>query len=70
MTMAKKEFALLRRTHPTLKGGKVVDETQEFQVEVMARAKGYAMVRRPGAMPFVEREKDLHSLPVEIKKGD
>ena len=32
---------------------------EAMQVRVMARAEGYAMVRRKGAAPFVVSEKDL-----------
>ena len=34
-------------------------KTSQLEVEVMAIAKGYAMVRRSGCMPFVCRAKDL-----------
>ena len=68
--MKKKEFAILLRTRPAINSnGKLTTVIVEINVEVMARAKGYAMVRRPGSMPFVEPEKYLHSLPVEIKPG-
>lgn len=33
-----------------------------FEVKVMAIADGYAMVRRPGRMPFVCRDSDLTEL--------
>jgi hypothetical protein len=41
------------------KDGKVVYETEEREVRVMAIAEGYAMVRRKGAMPYVCNLKEL-----------
>lgn len=37
-------------------------EKCSFEVKVMARADGYAMVRRPGCIPFVCRDSDLSEL--------
>lgn len=34
----------------------------DSEVVVMARVDGYAMCRRPGALPFVVREKDLRPI--------
>ncbi len=34
-----------------------------FAVRVMARAEGYAMVRRHGCMPFIVPEKELTTIP-------
>ncbi len=36
-----------------------VEKTEEWEVEVMAIAKKYAMVRRKGCMPFVASIKEL-----------
>tara|TARA_R110000744_G_scaffold300691_1_gene409826 strand:+ start:52 stop:216 length:165 start_codon:yes stop_codon:yes gene_type:complete len=47
--MAKREFFMCHPMH--------WDEAGE--VRVMARADGYAMVRRKGCMPFAVSEKDL-----------
>lgn len=57
--MPKKQLAVLRRTVPDLQDGKIVKKPEEFEVEVMAVASGYAMVRRKGCMPFVEPSKNL-----------
>lgn len=58
--MAKREMAVHTRCTPTrIVKGKWETETTHFTVEVMARASGYAMVRRKGCMPFVSSEKDL-----------
>lgn len=40
-----------------------------FVVRVMARAEGYAMVRRPRAMPFVLKESDLQPVTLQAVKG-
>ena len=58
-----KEFAKLTRERLIVIGGKFVTEPESFRVRVMARAEGYAMVRRPGAMPFVVSEKNLTTPP-------
>lgn len=56
----KREIAIHTRQVPVaFKGGIWLYETQEFEVRVMARADGYAMVRRPRAMPFVCQEDSL-----------
>jgi hypothetical protein len=39
--------------------GRWVYETQRVEVRVLAEAEGYAMVRRPRAMPFVVSMKSL-----------
>ena len=41
------EFAILRH------------KTGDFEVRILARSEGYAMVRRKGAAPFVVSERDL-----------
>jgi hypothetical protein len=54
-----KEYATLTRILAELRGGKIVSTPHICDVEVMARAKGYAMVRRGGCKPFVVSERDL-----------
>lgn len=39
--------------------GKIERIIKPEQVRVMARAEGYAMVRRKGCLPFVVKEKEL-----------
>jgi hypothetical protein len=56
---AKKEMAIYNHTRADIERGKFVRRTEPWEVRVMARAEGYAMVRRPGAMPFAVSEKDL-----------
>ena len=56
----KKMVAILRQNRSTsLVNGKWEYKITEREVEVMATAKGYAMVRIKGCMPFVASEKDL-----------
>lgn len=57
--MAKKEFAVYHRVVRGVVNGRWADTTRLERVRVMARAEGYAMVRFPGAMPFVVSEKEL-----------
>lgn len=52
------DFAMLTR-----KTGWLGKETETFEVRVMARAEGYAMVRRKGFMPFVCCEAQLSPSP-------
>ena len=60
---------ILTQTHPVaFKDGEWTYETQRFPVRVMAVAEGYAMVRRPRAMPFVCHIKDLSTVPNEKQK--
>jgi hypothetical protein len=42
-----------------LSGGQIKERLEVREVEVMARAKGYAMVRRKGCAPYVVSEKEL-----------
>lgn len=60
-----KEYATLTRMRPEIRFGQFVKGTLVpelvCEVEVMARAKGYAMVRRNGCLPFVASERDLTS---------
>lgn len=56
----KKEQVILRRKEPvSFNGKKWTYQETEFEVIVMAVADGFAMVRRPGCMPFVVDEKQL-----------
>lgn len=52
-----KEYALYRYTFRERYGAP--EQTNHVLVRVMARAEGYAMVRRRGAAPFVVSERDL-----------
>lgn len=54
--MAKPELAMLYKRTMTLPTSVHFTATQ---VRVMARAEGYAMVRRKGCAPFVVSEKEL-----------
>ena len=65
-----KEFAKLTRERLIVIGGKFVTEPESFRVRVMARAEGFAMVRRPGAMPFVVSEKNLTALVKTIDRAE
>lgn len=51
------EFAILSRPsgHPGV--------AMAFEVRVMARGEGYAMVRRKGGMPFIVDERELVASP-------
>ena len=55
-----KETARYLNTTWHLVEGRTVTKAELVTVRVMARAEGYAMVRRPGAMPFVVPERDLN----------
>lgn len=66
--MAKaKEFAIYGRRVPFIADGRFCEEIRPERVRVMARAEGYAMVRLPGAMPFVVSDKDLTTPPTKEK---
>ena len=56
-----KSFAVLTRPPHTYQG-RVLKAGEVFQVRVMARAEGWAMVRRKGAAPFVVEERLLSPL--------
>jgi hypothetical protein len=53
------ERALHRLKGLELSGGQIKERLEVREVEVMARAKGYAMVRRKGCAPYVVSEKEL-----------
>lgn len=53
------EMAIYHRQDIAIVGGKFVTTVKPIPVRVLARAEGYAMVRRPGAMPFAVSERDL-----------
>lgn len=59
--MKKKKRMILKEEVPDkFEGGKWSYKTRQLEVTVLAIADKYAMVRRPGCVPFVAREKDLH----------
>lgn len=59
-----KEYAIhSAQVHAVVNGRWVVD-TDKRKVRVMARAEGYAMVRRNGCGPYVVCEKELSPPPV------
>ena len=61
--MAKnRERALYAQGTPKIVEGRWVKKITSVPVEVMARADGYAMVRRPKCAPFVVLEKELSPL--------
>jgi hypothetical protein len=63
------ELAMHRLKGLELSGGKIKERLEMREVEVLARAKGYAMVRRKGCAPYVVSEKDLAPAPnVAIKR--
>lgn len=53
------ELAVHRLKGLELSGGQIKERLEAREVEVMARAKGYAMVRRKGCAPYVVSEKEL-----------
>lgn len=55
----KKEFAICVLRGLGIIEGRIEQTTKEIEVEVMARAGKYAMVRCKGASPFVAAQKDL-----------
>jgi hypothetical protein len=58
--MTAKRYATYTRKRPvSFSAGKWTTELVVTTVEVMATAKGYAMVRHKGCMPFVVSAKDL-----------
>lgn len=54
--------AIYSQRRPKAFDGKWSYETVEYEVRVMARAEGWAMVRRKGCMPFVASEKELRAV--------
>jgi hypothetical protein len=61
--MAKREFVTYLRPGLKLENGEFVKTVTPEAVRVVARAEGYAMVRKKGAMPFAVPERDLR--PIE-----
>ena len=53
-----REFALLQRP-PLTYVGKVVRDGEVLRVRIMARAEGWALVRRNGCVPFAVEERLL-----------
>jgi hypothetical protein len=61
--MAKKpEIVIHDRVVVIVLKGKFAQEIRPEEVRVMARAEGYALVRKKGAMPFAVREKTLRPM--------
>ena len=58
--MAKKVMATHKHKSPTLSSaGRIVESIELRRVEVMAESGRYAMVRRPGCIPYVAYLKDI-----------
>ena len=55
----KKDVRIWSRCFPVLCAGKIVPNFSKTEVRVMAVAEGHAMVRRPGATPFIVALKEL-----------
>lgn len=55
----KREFATFRVRSVAVINGKVTKIVDDIKVEVMTKVQGYAMVRRPGCVPFVAEQKRL-----------
>ena len=63
MEIKRKDMRALKRTDPCCVNGKWGTKESLVTVRLMAVAEGWAMVRHPGAVPFVVRESDL-STPI------
>lgn len=59
-----KEYAIHNEKCHRIEQGRWVVADDKRKVRVMARAEGYAMVRRPGCAPYVVSEKELSPPPV------
>lgn len=70
MTRRSKEQAVYARMFVDAKDGKFVSRIAQEAVRVMARAEGYAMVRRKGCAPFVVSEKELESRLLSRADGE
>ncbi len=46
--------------------GKLLGQREYWEVRILATAEGWAMVRRPGAIPFVCRESELITDPDHV----
>lgn len=57
--MSKKVMATHYSKTPHVVDGRIQDRIEARRVEVLAEAKGYAMVRRPGCMPYAASIKDI-----------
>ena len=62
-----KELKRIRRVYTRRHNGQLFKQVDEFDVTVMARADGYAMVRKPGRMPFVVKTSELLEIVNEPK---
>lgn len=59
-----KEMAMYDRKIVVVVAGKFAQETRPEEVRVMARAEGFALVRRKGCLPFAVWEKELRPIAV------
>lgn len=59
----KNDIRIWLRMEPVVRDGRWVKEPCNTEVCVMSVAEGYAMVRRPGAVPFVVSLKELSPKP-------
>ena len=59
MARTKPQMAIHNYLALTLHGGKFVHKLDRREVEVLAIAKGYAMVRRKGCAPYVTMKREL-----------
>ena len=66
--MSKKQFAIHHFKTMEIVGGKFTPVARPRRVRVLVIAEGYAMVRRPGAMPYVASAKDLELIDEEAKQ--
>jgi hypothetical protein len=62
MSRKKREMAIHAAPKPVVVNGKWARALERREVTVMARADGYAMVRRKGCLPYVAPEKELHAI--------
>ncbi len=53
------EWAAHRCYRNALENGKIVQKIETREVEVLAKTKEYAMVRRKGCMPYIVCVRDL-----------
>ena len=69
--MTRKEFAIVRKRTPKTFDGKTwTYSAEDYEVCVMTRVEGYAMVRRKGCVPFVVRESELTAPPTRDARND
>jgi len=63
----KKEYAIHNHAAYFVSNNGTTKKVDPRHVEVLARAQGYAMVRRKGCAPYIASEKDLLPLPKETQ---